>query len=167
MGCDTQHCSMKVAGSAVQFNRSLACITRMRVFIFFLFLSCAAYSGTRTNIYDSFTNSSPKVFESAADLHKWAMSTWGGAGMTELTYKRQKLVVYFRSYTSGIATSEPYVFVEKDGRWVRVLTGMMCRCGMEATIEGDALVLWRLDWPNKKKEKTEYLRFNLKTLDAG
>ena len=87
--------------------------------------------------------------------------------MTELTYKKQKLVVYFRSYTSGVATSEPYVFVEKEGRWVRVLTGMMCRCEMEATIEGDALVLWRLDWPNKKKEKTEYLRFNLKTLDAG
>ena len=87
--------------------------------------------------------------------------------MTELTYKKQKLVVYFRCYTSGVTTSEPYVFVEKDGRWVRVLTTMMCRFGMEATIEGDALVLWRLEWPKGKKEKTEYLRFDLKTLNAG
>ena len=38
---------------------------------------------------------------------------------------------------------------------------------MEATIADDALILWRLDWPNKKKTKTEYLRFNLKNLDAG
>jgi hypothetical protein len=139
----------------------------MRVFILLLLLSCAAYADTRTNTYDSYTNSSPKVFESAAEMHKWAMSTFGGAGVTELTYKKQKLVVYFRCYTSGVATSEPYVFVEKDGRWVRVLTAMMCRCEMEATIEGDALVLWRLDWPKGKKEKTEYLKFDLRNLDAG
>lgn len=139
----------------------------MRVFMLLLLLVCAAYADTRTNTYDSYTNSSLKVFESGAELHKWAMSTWGGAGMTQLTYKKQRLVVYFRSYTSGEATSEPYVFVERGGRWERVLTAAVCRCEMEATIEGDALVLWRLDWPNKKKEKTEYLRFNLKTLDAG
>jgi len=132
----------------------------MRIFILSLFLCCAACG-------DTVTNTSPTTFATAADMHKWAMSTWGGAGKTELTYKKHKLVVYFRSYTSGIATSEPFVFVERGGRWVRVLTAMMCRCEMEATIEGDALVLWRLDWPNKKKEKTEYLRFNLKELSSG
>lgn len=139
----------------------------MRVFILLLLLVGAAYADTRTNTYDSYTNDSPRVFESGAELHKWAMSSWGGAAMTSLTYKKQRLVVYFRSYTSGVATSEPYVFVERGGRFERVLTAAVCQCEMEATIEGDALVLWRLDWPNKKKEKTEYLRFNLKTLDAG
>jgi hypothetical protein len=43
---------------------------------------------------------------------------------------------------------------------------------MDATIEGDALVLWRLEGvvtlngPNRKRAKTEYLRFNLKALEA-
>ena len=146
----------------------------MRVFILLLLLACAAYAdtstntyATSTNTYDAYTNSSPKFFKSAAEMHQWAMSTWGGAGSAKLTYKKQKLVVYFRSYTSGVPTSEPFVFAEKNGEWKRVLTAMCCGCEMEATIEGDSLILWRVDWPNKKKTKTEYLRFNLKNLDAG
>src|SRR6266540_1466969 len=98
----------------------------MRIVILSLLLCCAACA-------DTLTNNPPAVFETAAAMHRWAVSTWGGAGMTELTYRKQKLVVYFRSYTSGVATSEPYVFVERDGRWMRVLTAMMCRCEMEAT----------------------------------
>ncbi len=139
----------------------------MRAFILLLLLGLTVYADTDTNRYDSYTNSSPRVFESITELHKWAGSTWGGAYRTELTYGKQKLVVIFRCYTSGVATSEPYVFVEKDGRWVRVLTAMMCHCEMAATIEGDSLVLWRLDWPKGKIEKTEYLRFNLKNLNGG
>jgi len=86
--------------------------------------------------------------------------------MTELTYKKQKLVVYFRCYTSGVETSEPYVFVKRDGRWIRVLSAMVCRFAMEATIEGDSLVLWRLEPHGGKVEKTEFLRFNLTNLDG-
>jgi hypothetical protein len=37
---------------------------------------------------------------------------------------------------------------------------------MDVAIEGDALVFWRLEWPlpERKREKHEYLRFNLKNL---
>ena len=107
----------------------------MRVFILLLLLAGAAYADTSTNTYatstntcDAFTNSSPKFFKSAAEMHQWAMSTWGGAGSAELTYKKQKLVVYFRSYTSGVPTSEPFVFVEKKWR-------------VEACSDGDVLRL--------------------------
>jgi hypothetical protein len=59
------------------------------------------------------------------------------------------------------------VFVEKDGRWIQVLRAMMCSFDMEATIERDALILWRLEWPKNKMQKTEFLRFNLANLDAA
>lgn len=139
----------------------------MRIFFILLFICCAAQAETITNTYDLATNSGPSVFAARADMDKWATSTWGGADVKELTYKNQKLVVIFRCYTSGVATSEPYVYVEKDGHWVRVLTAMMCRDQMGATIEGDNLILWRLKWPKENQvKKMEYLRFDLKNLDG-
>jgi len=139
----------------------LACLKGLRLFILILSLCCAAHA-------DTGPNDNTKSFASVAELHTWANSTWTGASMTKLTYKQHKLLVCFRSYTSGVATSEPFVFLEQDGgRWVRLLTAQMCQCEMEATIKGDSLILWRLDWLNKKKQKTEYLKFNLKTLDTG
>jgi hypothetical protein len=89
----------------------------MRVLILSLFLCCAACG-------DAVTNTSPTSFETAAELDKWAKSAFGGAWKKELAYKKQKLVVYFRSHTSGVSTSEPNVFVERGGRWVRLLTAM-------------------------------------------
>ena len=86
--------------------------------------------------------------------------------MNELVYKKRKLVVYFRCYTSGVATSEPIVFVEKDGQWIQILSAMMCRCAMEATIGRDSLILWRLEWPKGVRQKKEFLRFDLANLDA-
>ncbi len=137
----------------------VGCITYMRILILILLLSCVAHA-------DTVITNDPTVFDSTAAMKKWADSAWGGYGMRELTYHNQKLVIYFRSHTSGIVTSEPFVFVERAGRWIRVLTAMTCSFEMDATIEGDALVLWRLS-RDKKKEKTEYLRFNLANLNAA
>ena len=132
----------------------------MRTFAVFLLMCSMAHADvpTTANPY------APQAFESEWAMQQWANSTWGGARTTELTYNGRKLVVYFRAYTSGLPTSEPVVFVEKEGRWIQVLSAMMCRSEMAATIEGDALVLWRLEGT---KEKTEYARFNLTNLDAA
>lgn len=100
-------------------------------------------------------------------MTQWAYSTWGGASTTELTYRGRKLVVYFRSFTSGLPTSQPVVFVEEEGRWIQVLNAMMCRFTMAATIEDNELILWRLEWSEGKKTQTEYLRFNLSILHAA
>ncbi len=100
-------------------------------------------------------------------MDKWANSTFGGAIKQALTYKERKLVVYFRCYTSGVPTSEPVVFVEKGGRWIQVLSAMACPFEMEASIELDELVLWRLEWPKGKRTKTEFLRFRLVNLDVA
>jgi hypothetical protein len=56
--------------------------------------------------------------------------------------------------------------MERNGKWHRILTAMTCPCEMDVAIEGDALVFWRLEWPlpERKREKHEYLRFNLKNL---
>jgi hypothetical protein len=157
---------MRLVSGAGEFGY-LTVVTFMRIFFILLFICCAAHAETTTNRYDSATNSGPSVFAVRADMAKWATSTWGGAIVKELTYKKQKLVVIFRSYTSGVPTSEPYLYVEKDGHWVRVLTAMMCRDQMEATIEGDNLILWRLKWSKENQvKKIEYLRFDLKNLDA-
>jgi hypothetical protein len=144
----------------------------MRVIILLFFCGYIAHADTVTNSYDNYTfdtytNSSPKLFNSGAELEKWANSTCCGYEKTVLWYKKHELVIYFRIYTSGVISYEPFVFVEKNGRWMRVLTAMDCGFLMEATIEGDTLVIWRLDWPEGKKKKTEFLRFDLRNLDAG
>lgn len=104
-------------------------------------------------------------FESAAALEKWVSKTWGGARKTELTYKDRKIVVYFRARTSGIRTSEPSVYAERNGSWMRVLTTVTCRCELEASLDGDALVLWRTEQTGDKKQRVEYLRYDLRNLD--
>jgi hypothetical protein len=136
----------------------------MRALILAFSICCAGYGETVTNI--------PSSFRTTAEMEAWAMSAWGGTTKTELTYDRRKVVIYFRSHTSGISTSEPHIFMQRDGRWMRILTTITCTFDMEATLEGDALVLWRLEGAetlegqNKRREKTEYLRLNLKALGA-
>lgn len=136
----------------------------MRILLLSLLMFCTARAADPAVNSDPYA---PKAFESAAAMHKWAGSTLGGSKKQEFTYKERKLVVYFRCYTSGLPTSEPVAFVEKNGRWIQVLSAMVCRFEMEASIESDALVLWRLEWPNGERKKTEFLRFNLANLDAA
>lgn len=137
-------------------------LLRMRIFI----LSILFCFGARAADAPDENPYAPYVFESPAAMNQWATSTWGGAKTQEFNYRKQRLVVYFRSHTSGLPTSQPVVFVEKNGRWIQVLSAMMCRFEMEATMEGDSLILWRLEWPDGKRKKTEFLRFSLTNLDA-
>jgi len=136
-------------------------MTYMRLFILILLLGCSAHAEVSTN-------DCPLVFGSLTNLQTWAVSSaFGGGAYSELSYKQHRLVVCFRQFTSGVVTSEPSVYVQKDGNWIRILAAKMCYGDMKATIEGDALVLWRLGLSKDKKEKTEYLRFDLKNLDAA
>lgn len=110
-------------------------------------------------------NATPLTFDSMAALHQWATTSTFGSGRTyELDYKGRKVFVAFLCHTSGLPTSEPFVFLEESGRWVRILKAAIANTEMEATIEGDALILWSLTWPAGKRIQTEALRFELKHL---
>ncbi|MGA2616304.1 MAG: hypothetical protein ABSF26_01765 [Thermoguttaceae bacterium] len=109
----------------------------------------------------------PAMFDSAADVIQWANRTSAdSARITELSYKGRKLLVVFRSHTLGRYSSEPFVFAEQSGKWVRLLHAATCFFHTEASIDGNWLVLWRLKEPGDKA-KTEFLKYNLLELDAA
>ena len=131
----------------------------MRIFAAFIVLCCVAST-------KGVTNANPAGFENAVAMHQWATSCFGGADWANLTYKKHKLVVYLRCHTSGRATCEPVVFLERGERWVRVFSATVCPFEMEVTREKAALVLWRLDWTTGKRRRSEFLKFNLEQLDS-
>ncbi len=109
----------------------------------------------------------PATFDSAADVIQWANRTGAdSARSTAFGYKGRKLLVVFRSRTWGRYSSEPFVFAERSGKWVCLLCAATCYFHMEASVECDSLVIWRLKGPGDKA-KTEFLRYSLTELDAG
>ena len=110
-------------------------------------------------------DAAPRSFKSTAALKQGATtSTWGGGTFNELTHNGKKLLVVFLCHTSGEPTSQPFIFVERSGRWVRLLMGAVAQTEMEATIEADALVLWSLTWPDGQRTRAEVLRYELGAL---
>lgn len=104
-----------------------------------------------------------------AQLCREAFSqSFGGATQKGFTYRGRSLLVVIRCHTSGVATSEPFVLVQdkKDG-WRCLFHAATSRFDMEATIDGDHLVLWRLDWTAGKKQRTEFIKYDLSTLEAA
>jgi hypothetical protein len=109
--------------------------------------------------------STPTVFPSEHALYTWlTTSTIGACRDHNFTYNGHRLVVAFRCHTSGGATAEPFIFLERAGKWVRLLKAPIQNCEMEATMENDAIVLWSLTWPDGKRTRTEALRYDLTLL---
>jgi hypothetical protein len=109
----------------------------------------------------------PKSFESTAAAIDWARKTSAVASpRAELSYKGRKVLVIFRSQMLGGYSSEPFVFVERSGRLVRLVHVEACFFHMEASIRDNWLVLWRMKKPGDK-EKTEFLKYNLDALDVA
>jgi hypothetical protein len=94
-------------------------------------------------------------------MRKWAYSTPSGATENEFQYKENSLVVYIRRYTSGVATSEPVVFLKRGTHWGRILSARKFEFTMSVSIQGNMLIFWH----HKGDEKSECLRFNLDDLD--
>ena len=109
---------------------------------------------------------SPAVFESEVAMEKWAYSSFGGGTEERLRYRKQRIRVYLRQHTSGVTTSEPVVFIEKaDHSWFKILHLPVFALGITATIEGDSLILWRLDEaPKKETKRIELLKLDLTSL---
>ena len=63
--------------------------------------------------------------------------------------------------TSCCSTSEPFVFVERAGRWQQLLHVATAPWGAAASVAGDYLVLWRSEGSGKPPHQTEWLRYNL------
>ena len=133
----------------------------MRI-ITIIFVLCYAAQG------DTFTNHNiPAVFETGKDMLRWAgHSTRGAATESRLTYKKYNITVYFRCFYSGVTSSEPVAYIEKNGRWYNLVSAIECPFEMEASIKGDSLIFWRVEYLNGKTIKTEFLRFNLLNVDA-
>jgi hypothetical protein len=105
------------------------------------------------------------TFPTANAIRDWAQSTsWGGNSVQELSYEQKRLMVVIRSHTSGVESAEPFVFLAIGDKWVKVLHGATCRCGLDTSIQGSVLVFQRKASANNKETPQEYLRLNLKEL---
>ncbi len=101
----------------------------------------------------------PAVFADEDSLRAWAGSSSGGGGnCTELTFGSHRLIVVFRQFTSGVSSTEPSVFTERDGVWRRLLLAEThWFAAAEVTVEGEWLVLWH----HSAAGRDEWLRLNL------
>ena len=103
-----------------------------------------------------------------AELSRQAFSpSFGGETQKGFIYGGRSILVVIRRHTSGVPTSEPFVLVQRDGDWHCLFHAATSRFAMEATIEGDRLVLWRVEWPDGKLHRTEFMSYDLRTLDAA
>ena len=108
----------------------------------------------------------PAEFADRKALTEWARSSsFGGARIDELAAASQSLVVVFRRHTSGVPTSEVFVFAERDGKWHRLLWAATGRWEATATVEGDHLTVWGCKgevWACQEAgQRTEWLRLNV------
>jgi len=101
----------------------------------------------------------PTLFPDEDSLREWACSSsCGGGHCTELTFGLHRLIVVFRQFTSGMSSTEPSVFAERDGVWRRLFSAETHWFAVaEVTVEGMWLVLWR-HWGARRDE---WLRLNL------
>jgi hypothetical protein len=101
----------------------------------------------------------PTLFPDEGSLREWGCSSsFGGGHCTELTFGSHRLIVVFRRFTSGVDSTEPSVFAERDGVWRRLLLAEPhWFAAAEATVEGQWLVLWR----HSATGRDEWLRLNL------
>lgn len=62
-------------------------------------------------------------FSSFDELKKWAHgSTWGGGNAEQIDFQGHKLALAFRSYTSGVISSDIAVYQQVEGKWVLIKT---------------------------------------------
>ena len=103
-----------------------------------------------------------------ADLYREAFTpSFGGAMQKSFSYRGRDLLVVFKSYTSGNATSEPFVFVQTVNGWHCIYHHATVWTLMDATVEGDRLILWRSAWPGDESRRTAFWSYDLKRLDAA
>lgn len=106
--------------------------------------------------------------DAKADLCREAFSpSPGGETQKGFIYRGRSLLVVIRCHTSGVATSEPFILVQTERGWRCLFHAATVRFGMEATIEGDRLVLWRLEWLDGKPQRSEFMSYDLRTLDTA
>jgi hypothetical protein len=101
----------------------------------------------------------PAVFADVDSLRAWAESSSAGGGhCTEWTFGSHRLIVVLRQFTSGVDSTEPSVFAERDGVWRRLLLAEThWFAAAEVTVEGKWLVLWH----HSAAGRVEWLRLNL------
>jgi hypothetical protein len=101
----------------------------------------------------------PELFPDERSLREWGCSSsFGGGHCTDFTFGSHRLIVVFRQFTSGVDSTEPSVFAERDGMWRRLLLAEIhWFAATEATVEGEWLVLWQ----HSAAGRDEWLRLNL------
>jgi hypothetical protein len=101
----------------------------------------------------------PTLFPNEDSLRAWGCSSsFGGGRCTELTFGAHRLIAVFRMLTSGVSSTEPSVFAERDGVWRRLLVAEpRWFAAAEATVEREWLILWR----HSAAGRDQWLRLNL------
>ena len=94
---------------------------------------------------------------SDAQLYREAFRpSWGGATQQGFRYGGRHFLVVFQCHTSGVATSEPFVFVQTTNGWHCIYHHITERFAMDATVEGHTLLLRRMEWPGGKLRCSQY-----------
>jgi hypothetical protein len=103
------------------------------------------------------------MFPNPGAVRDWAQRTsWGGFNVQQLSYKQLRLLVAIRSHTSGLESAEPFVFLEKGDKWVKIFQAPTCRiCSLDITIRDGFLVLRRKNSAFSEEAPREYARLNL------
>ena len=147
----------RVGGGSAFYVRRLAHIMKSP----FLFLLCVCLLAPSCSTHRVSTDADTELYRQAFS------PCFGGVTQKALAYQGRSLLCAFRCPTSGVTTSEPFVFVQRANGWHCLYHAPLLRFGMDATIDGGRLILWRLDWPNGKLQRTEYWSYDLNHLDAA
>lgn len=103
------------------------------------------------------------AFPNSDAIRDWAQRTsWGGFNVQELSYKQLRLLVVIRSHTSGLESAEPFVFLKKGAKWVKIFQAPTCQiCSLDITIRDGFLVLQRKNSAFGEEAPREFARLNL------
>ena len=91
----------------------------------------------------------------------------GGSEQKGFSYRGHSLLVVFRCNASGRASSEPFVFVQTAKSWHCLFHAADLLSEMDATVEGNELVLWQLDWKGGNFHRNKFWTYDLRQLDAA
>lgn len=103
----------------------------------------------------------PRGFASSEEMNIWANALHPGATVTELIENEWHLAIWFREFESNKTLRETHVFLKRDERWQRILTGPVLHFKTEARIQGNELILWHAG--KNLDNGRDYLRLDLET----
>jgi hypothetical protein len=92
-------------------------------------------------------------FENLQDLKKWATSTWGGGSLETVTLDNKTIHYSWRSFTSGLPTTEIIFFTQQNGKYISFLEIPTQRRELKVEVNNEyGPLIYIKAWDSKSKE---------------